>query len=148
MLCLAFFMRGGNNLKNSVVAGFIAGIISGIVASILHLSGLWELLSVLPYDPTPVSPQTTVLIEITWWILWGLIWGAFYSLFYDYIPSKGIKKGLFYGLILWIMVFSRNSFVYASYGYYLSAFLFALMGFVSVSIAYGITIGYLYKPKK
>lgn len=132
-------------MKNSIVAGLIAGIISSVVVIILDFSGLWELLSVLRYAPTPVSKQTVLLVDTTWWIAWGIIWGAFYALLYDYVPGEGVKKGLIYGLVIWTIVFSRNAVVLASYGLRLWAFLWALTGFFSIGITYGLVLGYLYK---
>jgi len=43
-------MRGGNSMKNPIIAGLIAGFASGIVATIFRISGFnEELFSIHPY---------------------------------------------------------------------------------------------------
>ena len=131
-------------MKNFIIAGLIAGIVSGIVMTIFHISGLWELFSILPFI-WPVEKQIYALSNITHFTIWGIIYGAFYAFFYDKIPGKGIKKGLFYGLIIWIIAPLHNAGVMAMYAYYLDAIPYTFATFFSIGIVYGIVLGYLYK---
>jgi hypothetical protein len=148
-LYLEGFMRGGNSLKNYIIAGLIAGFVSGIVWFIFHISGLWDLFLVPPFFD-PVDIQTLALIDIIQGSIWGIIFGAFYALFYDYIPAKGIKKGLYYGLIIWIIIFFRSTVIKTIHAYVFKQHIIpeAIASFFAICIAYGLLIGYLYKPKK
>lgn len=140
-------MRSGNNLKG-YIAGLIAGFASAIVMIIFNYSGLWEALSVYRYGYIPVDVQISVLFEIIYGTIWGIIWGVFYAYFYDTIPSKGVKKGLTYGLIIWMITGLRFAVISIPYGGYLWTTPFAISTFFSIAITYGLLIGYLYKPKK
>ena len=141
-------MRGGNNLKNYIIAGLIAGFVTGIVKFIFasislnvetqFLSGLFLI---------PVSINTAASVEIMHGIIWGVIFSVFYALFYDYIPGKGIKKGLVYGLFIWIIVIFRTAVIGMIHGYYLWAIPWAFAGFFSIVITYGLLVGILYKKE-
>jgi len=142
-------MRGGNSLKNPIIAGLIAGFASGIVATIFRISGFnEELFSIHPYySSVPVNMQTIGQVEIIWGIIWGIIFTAFYALFYNYIPGKGIKKGLNYGIIVWAIAIFRQAIIGAVYGYYQLSIIEAIVCFFSVGITYGLLIGILYKKE-
>jgi len=140
-------MRGGNSLKRAIVAGFIAGLASGIVFFISRFNGWWDLFSFNPFAP-PFNIQKMASYDIIMGITWGIIWGILYAIFYDFIPSKGIGKGLFYGLIVWTISILRGSVVSAAYGWFNYAVPYTLSGFISICIIYGLLIGYLYKPTK
>lgn len=131
-------------MKRAVIAGLIAGFVASIIAIILNVSGLYDLFSVTAHYP-PVSFQIMVQIEIIMGIVWGIIWSIFYVIFYDYIPGKGIKKGLAYGLIIWIFAILRTALIFAAYGVHMWATPYAIAMFFSITIAYGSLIGILYK---
>jgi len=137
-------MRGGNNLKNFIIAGLIAGFASGIVMFIFHISGLWELFSIYPFFE-PVNMQTLALSNIIQGSIWGVVFGVFYALFYDYVPGIGVKKGLIYSLIVWIIIFVRSTFIKIIHVYYHTAILELFASFFAICIVYGLLIGYLYK---
>jgi len=140
-------MRGGNNLK-SYIAGLIAGIASAIVLIIFQISGLFELFSTTPIlFVSHVNVQTIAQIQITLGIIWGIIWSVLYAFFYDYIPATGFKKGLVYGLMIWILSGLRLAVIHIPYGYYLWTIPFALSTFFSIAITYGLLIGILYKKE-
>ena len=139
-------MRGGNSLKNIIIVGLIAGFILGIVNTIFYVSGIFELFSVFPLL-LPASIQTIVITSMIIGILWGIIYSIFYSFFYDYIPGKGVKKGLIYGLIIWIVAPFHYAAVVAMYGGHLWAIPYIISAFVSTGIIYGLVLGYLYKKK-
>jgi hypothetical protein len=136
-------------MKRIIISGLIAGVASAIVLIIFQISSLFELFSTTPIlGVENVNVQTIAQIEITLGIIWGIIWSVLYAFFYDYIPATGFKKGLVYGLIIWIISGFRLAVMNIPYGYYLHTIPFAISTFFSIAITYGLLIGYLYKPKK
>jgi hypothetical protein len=131
-------------MKSSIIAGLVAGFAAGIVMFLFNISGLYELFSVLP-QVFPVGTQTLALYNIIFYIVWGIIWSALYAFFYDYLPAKGVRKGLIYGLIIWIVAAMHDAGTSAMYGFYAWAIPYALAAFFSIVIAYGLLIGALYR---
>ena len=134
-------------MKRIIISGLIAGVASGVIMVLFAISGLYELFSVPPYWP-PVDLQAIAQVEIISGIVWGMIWAGLYAFFYDTIPAKGVKKGLTYGLIIWIISGFRDAVTASAYGFYLWTTPHAISTFFSICITYGFLIGYLYKPPK
>jgi len=134
-------------MKNAIMAGVIAGFASGILMFILGISGLFEIFSEFPAQ-FPVSVQTLAIAYTIWFVISGIIWGAFYAFFYDYIPSKGVRKSLIYGIIIWIITPIHAAGAASMYGMYMWAIPFAIATFFSTGIVYGIVLGHLYRPSK
>ena len=132
-------------MRNPIIVGLIAGFLAGIVSAVIKISNLHDWFSVTPYTFIPFNMQIIVQVEIIWHTIWGIIFGVFYAFFYDYISGIGVKKGIFYGLIIWIIVSFRFVAINAVYGYYQRSIPDALSGFFSICITYGLLIGYLYK---
>ena len=120
------------------MAGFISGT-ADFIFSVISIFGIF-----FPIVLT-VDIQMAAIYTIITASLWGILWVLLYAFFYDYIPGKGVKRGLFFGLIIWIIVILRQAVVTASYGYHLWAGLWAFTNFVSIGIVYGLLIGFLYK---
>ena len=135
-------------LKNSIIAGLIAGFFAGIVATIIKISNFHDWFSITPYAYIPFNMHIIAQVEIIWHTVWGIIFGVFYALFYNYISGIGVKKGIIYGLIIWIIASFRFAVINAVYGYYQWLIPDALSGFFSIGITYGLVLGYLYKPSK
>lgn len=133
-------------MKRAIIAGVIAGFLAGIVTIILNVSGLFDLFSVTAHNP-PVSFQIMAKLEIITGIVWGIIWSIFYVILYDHIPAKGIKKGIAYGFIIWIIVIVRFALIDAAYGGPMWATPWAIAGFFSTCIVYVSQIGILYKKE-
>jgi hypothetical protein len=129
-------------IKRVIVTGLIAGFISGIADFIFRVIGLFGIFFpiVLTVDVKMLAIYTIIMAS-----LWGILWALLYAFFYDYIPSKGVKKGLFYGLIIWIIAPTSNWILSAAYGYYLWAIQTAIVTFFSIGIVYGLMLGYIYK---
>ena len=132
-------------LRNPIITGFIAGFFAGIVSTIVKISSLYDWFSITPYGYVPFEMQIIVQVEMIWHLIWGTIFGVFYAFFYNYIPGEGIKKGIIYSLIIWMIVNFRFAVLYAVYGAYQYTIPNALSGFFSIAITYGLLIGYLYK---
>jgi hypothetical protein len=130
-------------MKRALIVGFFAGFIAGIVKAGLFIGVLWQLFSFIPYQALGVQGAITLYVLHT--AIWGIIFGALYEFFYDYIPGKAVRKGLVYGLILWVTTIVYQAIISFMYGYYQWAFQDMIAGFISICITYGIMIGYLYK---
>lgn len=95
------------NITKGVVAGFLAGIamvLSGIVvwgATQGYLMPQYEASAELW---KPMEPLNVWLAQV--WILTiaeGMLYGLVYSVLYSGIPGKGIKKGLIFAVLLWLV---------------------------------------------
>jgi len=131
-------------MKRVIISGLIAGVASGIMMIVFAISGLYELFSITPYFP-PIDLQNIAQCEIISGIVWGMIWAGFYAFFYDYVPSKGIKKGIIFALIIWIISGFRYAVTVSAYGFYLYTIPMAISTFFSIAITYGLLLGILYK---
>lgn len=95
------------NWKKSIIAGVVAGIVYiavGMLVWYLPSSYLMPLYEASARLWKPMEPM------IIWQAqMWGLqlieviIFAAVFSLLYNGIPGKGVRKGLNYGFILWIV---------------------------------------------
>jgi hypothetical protein len=143
-------------MKNGYIMGMVAGAIAGFVdniASVLamylaEIIGLWD--PKVTYDVSLWIDRFSSHLALN--IIWGMFFGVIYAMIYDRIPSKGIKKGLIFGILFyWLLSCVRISSFLQSYGELWSGILwakaFSWTGFFA-SIAFGLVLGYLYKPKK
>jgi hypothetical protein len=130
-------------MKRALIVGLFAGFVSGLVKALLFIGVLWELFSFIGYPALDV--MGSVILYVLHTALWGIIFGALYAFFYDYIPRKGVEKGLFYGLILWVTTRVYEAIISFMYGYYEWAFQDLIAGFISTCLVYGSLIGFLYK---
>ena len=131
-------------MKSPIISGLIAGFIAGLVLAISNISGVYELFSVLP-SIFPDGLHYLIPSKIIVITIWGIVWGLLYSIFYDYLPYQGLKKGIFYGFILWVFVIIYPEVMSIMYGYHQYSIPNITTNFVSIVIAYGLLIGYLYK---
>jgi len=86
-------------MKNGLYAGAVAGIIAGIVGIIFGAIGI--AIGLFQAGSVPMANLVAAMIVLT--IIFGAIWGAIYSKFYDSIPGVGTMKGLYFGLLLWLI---------------------------------------------
>ena len=124
-------------MKNAAVAGLIAGIIGGIVALIV---GIFTGGS----DVTSAAFTNLASIHIGNNAIWGIIFGLIFSAFYSRIPGKGISKGFYFGLLLWLLVAIRPATFLGLFGEMPWAKGFIIVGFF-FTVVYGIVLGALYK---
>ena len=149
------------DMSSGVLPGAIAGLCGGLAASVFavigHATGYWGV-------PSGAGSQILSTIEF-WWsqagthifynMIWGTIFGAFFTKVYYLIPSKKVLKGLYYGLIVYLIAsfypVAIWTFKYLSHGQWeiaLQSLLSQSTGFAQ-AIAFGIVLGYLYrKPPK
>jgi hypothetical protein len=138
-------------MKNAILAGAIAGavadpalVISGYVfgnIGILEPPGgreIWNLSMFI----------LLLLAHLSLDIFWGMIGGAAFSYLYSLIPSKGIMKGLYFGLSIWVIKdVAAGSYLALTMMEINSAIVLIIPGFF-LWVVYGPVLGYLYKPKK
>jgi hypothetical protein len=79
-------------------------------------------------------------------LIWGAIFGILFAFFYERVPGHNISKGLIFSMIIFSITnlpLAIHSIVYGIFAGFF-AWTFAIFAF----IAYGLVLGYLYKPKK
>jgi len=138
-------------MKNGIYAGAIAGVIMGICTVIIGFTTVFYIGIKEPtYDVETWTPTLTIwltLAQIALGVIWGSIFGAIYTFVYDLIPKKGIIKGLYYGLLLWLI----KDIAAGSYAAFMLmqrsiAIDLVYYGFFMWTI-YGLILGYLYKKE-
>jgi len=92
-------LMGGEYLKSVIAAGAIAGLVGGIVGVIFAVIGVSAGLMPSP----PGSTSTAGLMIVVLAIIWGAIFIMIYQRFYDGIPGKDTMKGVYFGLMLWLV---------------------------------------------
>ncbi|WP_455276474.1 hypothetical protein [[Eubacterium] cellulosolvens] len=145
------------DMSSGILPGAISGLCGGVAASVFAVMGQitenWGVLT--------AGGQLISTIEF-WWsqagthILINMIWGTIFALFftkvYNLVPGKGVKKGLYYGLILYaINVFMIGTYCvpWAIYhndwtmAQYYAGALWIIGG--ANAVVYGLVLGYLYK---
>lgn len=103
-------------LKSSyagAIAGFIAGIVSIIFYYVGGMIGVYSLgaenirLAIIRFVATRILgiplDATLAVFTIIITIIFGAIFGVIYSKFYNSIPGQDIKKGLYFGLMIWLI---------------------------------------------
>ena len=136
-------------MKSSVLAGAIAGFAAGIAFFILGSS----FIRIGVIEP-PITPGIwyelyglVFLAGVSLGIIWGIIFSAIYSMLYDSIPSKGVLKGLYFGILIWIIKdVAAGSYLGLIGGGTYYAVTLILIGFF-MWIIYGPVLGYLYKKE-
>jgi len=131
-------------MKSSSISGAIAGFVAGSVAVFTQI-----VLASLGLQPTAILKVLpfTATVHIGFNTIWFAVFGVLYSKFYDVIPSKGAKKGLVYGLIIYLMIGLLPASYYFANGNFLGASGYAFTGLV-VPVIYGLLQGVLYDGPK
>ncbi|WP_455369056.1 hypothetical protein [[Eubacterium] cellulosolvens] len=136
-------------MKSGIFAGAISGVVMGIVGSIVgyFFTGfrLIEPIGGFEIWNDPSIQILLVLAEISLGLIWGSIFGAIYAYAYKIIPGKGVIKGLYFGLIIWLIKdIAGGSYTALILMQIQTALLLIIYGFV-MWIVYGLLLGYLVK---
>ena len=127
-------------MKSGVIAGSIAGFVGGIVSDIVGViainAGLLEMES--------ANIAYSAVIGIVLSIMFGAIFGAIYSRFHDQIPGIGVSKGLFFGLMIYLIKDIAAGAYIGFVGGMHPAAIWLQSGFF-IWITYGPLLGVLYK---
>jgi len=128
-------------MKSGVVAGAIGGLVGSIVAVlIVVLESLF-----VGLEPTPIPVEQIIVTFFAITIIFGAIFGAIYQKLYDPIPGTGILKGVYFGLMVWLI----KDVATAPYLAFIDmqtqlAIDYVFIGFFAF-IPYGAVLGALYK---
>ena len=146
----------GSGIFPGAVAGIIGGIAASFFAIIGHITGYWgipskkgEIISTIDFWLSQAG--THILMHL----IWGTIFGILFAKVYNLIPGKGIKKGLYYGLILITItsIFTNVYFFFLEINHneWELALSDALNHIIMIAFAivFGLSLGLLYrKPTK
>lgn len=133
-------------MKRAITVGLFTGFVSGILRAVLIISGIYELFSV-SWLFMPVGIQHIILFSIIQNSFWGIVYCLLFAFFYDYIPFKGVKKGVIFGLIIWIAVSVHPASLLIGYGFHQFFIPMTFIAFISTCVVYGSLIGILYKKE-
>ena len=144
-------------VNSGIHPGAIAGVICGILSYFLAI--FYPYIGVFP--PVYSAYLTDIIFMLSQFgtqvlisMIWGTILGAIFAKAYNIIPSKGILKGLYYGLILFFLsgVQLTTFFVAAGLAFNDPSHIWWgsrwLLFYILVYPVYGVALGYLYKPTK
>ena len=135
-------------MKSGAAAGFVAGIVGGIVSFVFAYIGV----AIGLISPVPGLSATALLTSVMVTnVIWGIIFGFLYARFYDPIPGRGIMKGLYYGLLIWLVSNIRSVSImglgFLTYPIVVAPWGITYLwgGFWAMVIAYGPVLAALYK---
>ena len=119
------------------IVNFVLGYMLSYIGITEPLGGSWEIAQSLL--------MLIVLALFSLSVIWGIFFGVIYGRFFDNIPSKGVMKGLVYGILVWIAkdVAAGSYAAMIFMAMYISINL-SIVGFF-MWIVYGLVLGYLYK---
>jgi hypothetical protein len=127
-------------MKSGPAVGAIGGLAGGIAANIFYPVG--TMIGLFP--PSQADPMTAMIIAIVTTIIFGIIFGVIYSKLFDCIPGQGVMKGLYFGLMIWLIKdITAGTYVY-NMGFPIITTILVWVGFF-MWVVYGLVIGYLYK---
>jgi len=138
-------------MKSGIFAGAIAGVIMGICTVIIGFTSVFYIGIMQPtYDIETWTPTLTIwlaLAQISLGLIWGSIFGAIYTFVYDIIPRKGVIKGLYFGLLIWLIKdIAAGSYTALMLMEVKTAINLIYYGFFMWTI-YGLILGYIYKKE-
>jgi len=132
-----------NSLKIGAVSGLIAGIIGGIIGLISAMMQFSIGIQYFFLAPPPETPIIDIAVrEIIINVIWGIVLGIIYSRIYDLILGRSWIKGIYYGVVLWILFNLRTAFIVGMYGLYMWSIIWM---FMFTLIIYGLVLGILYE---
>ncbi|MBI4722346.1 MAG: hypothetical protein HY769_05000 [Candidatus Stahlbacteria bacterium] len=147
-------MRRNINIKRVLIAGIVANLMSFIVGGGGYLLFGW-VFQLEPQNIWKWTPGTTISMSLNWWIflilgntVLAIALALVYAILFNGIPGQGVKKGMTFGFLVWIVgvlpaMFSMYVLVKIATG---ALFYFATQGLLEYLI-YGAVISLIYKGK-
>jgi hypothetical protein len=143
------------SMKSGILPGAIAGIIGGSAAALANIVG--PMIGFFKIPGAPPAPTLDFLIgqagsHIFINMVWGTIFGTIlFTKVYNLVPSKGIVKGLIFGLTVFLMDSFQITMYNLGCGLKLNIqsqiFFFAWTDFVGFfqALFFGLVLGLLYR---
>jgi len=144
------------DLTGGIRIGAIAGLLGGVFALLSRVLG--EIIGLFPFSYMVKEGEYIVIEDFFYRFLdgidgqifinmiWGIVFGMIYTKAYNAVPGKGISKGIFYGMVFFLVASLRYSIYLFFWGDFNFAWMFLFIGFFN-ALFYGIFLGILYKPK-
>jgi hypothetical protein len=143
------------DMKSGILPGAIAGVLGGTAAGVVavtgHLTGYWGVVLAGKIVPTIQFWYFQFGHHVLMNIIWDTFFGAIFAVVYNLVPGKKVKKGLCYGLIVYLITTFNVSIWALGWFVYHNAWQIALMQFLGFSIGaaqfvvFGLAVGYLYR---
>jgi hypothetical protein len=136
--------------RHKPIADIIAGLVIGIVAAIFTFV---RLMMGIPsgWDLPLITPWITNVIALDFVLafIWGIIFSIIFVLLYARLPGRNVMKGLYYGLLIYLITVVYIIFVGLWNFSYIEGYFLAIgYGLVTNGLAficYGLVLGYFYK---
>lgn len=136
-------------MKNAILAGAIAGAVATPVLIVMLIvfgnMGVFEPPGGMEIW-TPSMFMLLVIAHLSLAIIWGAIFGLLFASLYGWIPGKGVVKGLYYGLLIWVIKDVCAGSYLALTIMEVNSAIMLIVGF-PLWIVYGPVLGYLYKKE-
>ncbi|MFC1559892.1 hypothetical protein ACFLZ2_02080 [Candidatus Margulisiibacteriota bacterium] len=94
------------NYKKLLFAGaaiWLFNLVYSVITDQLLFHWVYEIQPKIWKDPAVLSSPRTIIGTIIFSLFISVVFAAIYVLISDGIPGKGLSKGAFYGLIIWIL---------------------------------------------
>ncbi|KXA97994.1 hypothetical protein AKJ40_04995 [candidate division MSBL1 archaeon SCGC-AAA259M10] len=114
----------------------------GLLLAPLGVFGITE--SITTLEGFPVSANFYISSMVIAAIISGIIYGAIYSLFYESIPGEPLRKGVYWGLIVWVIKDISAGMFMVSFGASFLALTFIITG-LPMWIVFGVILGAIYE---
>jgi hypothetical protein len=133
------------NVGRGIILGAIAGFIGGIAAFFSRIAGMVTGLLPLTVELDPASLLNTLAgYHIILNTIWAIVLGAIFTKVYNLVPGTSLIKGVFYGLIFFLVASFRMGIYFILWGDLFNAWSWLYVGFFNV-LYFGILIGILYR---
>jgi hypothetical protein len=136
------------------ISGFIGGFVVSIFAVLGHVTGLYGVF---------VTSEGQVVSTFDIWLsqmgahifinmFWGAIFGAMFACVYNLVPGEKVKKGLLYGLLLFLITTFQIGTWFIFWAAYHTVWMIAynqlfssiFLGIIQFG-TFGLVLGYLYR---
>ena len=105
-------------------------------------------IGLFPITPIPITPVPYVAIigmRLIINMMWGIVLVSIFLGVYNLIPGKGVLKGLYYGLLFFLVGSFRMSMYWFGWENLALTWRTGFIGFLGSGIAFGLVLGLLYR---
>jgi len=140
------------NIKRVLISGFVVWIVSAILGW-LTCGWLFNWVYMIPpniwKDPAIMFSVGSMVGSFALGLVIAMIFAGVFALLYKGLPGKGIKKGIFYGIIIWLVGALAGI---ASMPFYMTiataVVVYWVIQALVLNIINGIIVAVIYKEKK